>query len=233
MIESDKHKQSGIDKGTVFKKQVDDTSHYEFSRYMEKPRWASLWHQVEEILKVRPNTVLEVGKGTGILGSLLRHYNIDYQSADVDPDLKPDHIAPVTDLPFENSSFDVVGCFQVLEHIPYKFFSQAVTELLRVARYRVIISLPDAKTLWQYSFHIPKKGIIRLDIPRPRFRPQKHIFNGEHYWEINKDGYPLSDIFGAIEGCGANLEKSFRVADNPYHRFFVVVKRLSETACSS
>ena len=208
----------------TFNKQV-DTSHYGFSRYMEKPRWMSLWYQMDEILNAKPKTVLEVGKGTGILGTLLMHYGIDYQSADIDPDLKPDHIASATDLPFEDDSFDVICCFQVLEHIPYEFFQQAITELLRVAKKQVIISLPNAKTLWQYSFHIPKKGKVRLDIPHPRLHPQKHVFDGEHYWEINKEGYPLSDIVNTMEGCGAVVDKSYRVIEHPYHHFFVLVKK--------
>lgn len=206
-------------------KQV-DASHYDFPRYMAKARWASLWHQIDEIIRCRPKSVLEVGKGTGILGLLLKHYGIDYQSVDIDPDLKPDHLAAVTDLPFVDNSFDVVCCFQVLEHIPYEVFSRALTELIRVVSNRIVISLPDAKTLWQYSFHIPKKGKFRLDIPRPRLKPEKHIFDGEHHWEINKDGYPLSRIVTAMESSGADLEKSFRVADHPYHRFFVLVKRV-------
>ena len=224
MTESDKNKQNNLDKGCVFKKQVDCTLHYDFSRYMGKPRWSSLWHQMDEILKDQPKSVLEIGKGTGILGALLKHYGIDYQSADIDPDLKPDHVASVTDLPFEDGSFDVLACFQVLEHIPYNFFSQAVAELLRVARNRVIISLPDAKTLWQYSFHVPKKGIIRLDVPRPCLHPQKHVFDGEHYWEINKDGYLLDRVVGDMESSGVNVDKTYRVVGNPYHRFFVLVK---------
>ena len=224
MTETVKNKQNNLGKRGEFEKQVDSAMHYQFSRYMEKPRWASLWHQMDEILKVQPKTVLEIGKGTGILGALLKHYDIDYQSVDIDPELKPDHVASVTDLPFEDGSFDVVGCFQVLEHIPYEFFSQAVTELLRVARNRVVISLPDAKVLWQYSFHVPKKGIVKLDLPRPRLRPQKHIFDGEHYWEINKDGYPLDRITADMESGGINMDKTYRVVDNPYHRFFVLVK---------
>lgn len=224
MTETVKNKQNNLGKRGEFEKQVDSAMHYQFSRYMVKPRWASLWHQMDEILKVQPKTVLEIGKGTGILGALLKHYDIDYQSVDIDPELKPDHVASVTDLPFEDGSFDVVGCFQVLEHIPYEFFSQAVTELLRVARNRVVISLPDAKTLWQYSFHVPKKGKMRLNVPRPRLTPRKHVFDGEHHWEINKDGYPLSRIVSDIESCGITVDKSYRVDDNPYHRFFILMK---------
>lgn len=207
----------------IHNKQV-NAEHYDFACYMEKSRWMSLWHQMDEILKVQPETVLEVGKGAGVLGPLLKHYDIDYRSADIDPDLKPDHIASVTDLPFKDNTFDVVCCFQVLEHIPYKFFQQGITELLRVAKEKVIISLPDAKRIWQYSFHIPKKGNVRMDVQRPQLRPQKHVFDGEHYWEINKEGYLLKDIVNAMEACGTKVDTSYRVIDNPYHHFFVLVK---------
>lgn len=206
-----------------FKKQVDRT-HYEFATYMDKQRWGSLWHQVDEILKVHPNTVLEVGKGTGILGPLLKHYGIYYQSADIDPELEPDYVTSVNDLPFKDNTFDVACCFQVLEHIPYSSFHQSVTELLRVAKKQVVISLPDAKSLWQYSIHVPTKGKIRFDIPRPQFCLPKHVFNGEHYWEINKEGYPLEDVIRLMEKCGCIVNKSYRVIEHPYHHFFVLVK---------
>lgn len=209
--------------GKPFEKQV-DAAQYQFSRYVDQLRWASLWHQVAEIVREMPSNVLEVGKGNGLLGAILRHYGIDYQSTDIDPELKPDHVASVTDLPFASEAFDVVGCFQVLEHIPYSDFRAALTELIRVARTKVVISLPDAKALWQYSFYLPMKGELKLNVPRPRLRPQEHVFDGEHYWEINKAGYPLADVMETIGICGARVQSTYRVSQNPYHRFFVLEK---------
>ena len=204
-----------------FSKQV-DSSQYEFIRYVDQARWASIWHQIDEITSAEPTSVLEIGKGSGLLGAVLKHYGIQYESVDIDPGLEPDHVASVTELPFEANSFDVVGCFQVLEHIPYKHFRQAITELVRVSRKKVVISLPDAEELWQYRLHIPFLGVFSLDIPRPRLRPRPHVFDGEHYWEINKSGYPLDDILNAIESSGTVVVKSYRVIQNPFHRFFVL-----------
>jgi len=208
---------------SFFEKQV-SCSHYEFNRYMDQKRWASLWHQLDEILQMKPKKVLEIGTGTGVLGALLKHYGVDYFSVDIDPELRPDYVAPVTDLPLEDNSFDVVACFQVLEHLPFDQFSFAIRELVRVSRDRLVISLPDAKTLWSYRFYIPKKGMVQIDLPRPRLRPKKHVFDGEHYWEINTLGFPINKISQAIKENGANIIKNYRSPDNTYHRFFVLDK---------
>lgn len=49
-------------------------------------------------------------------------------------------------------------------------------------------------------------------------------FNGEHYWEIGKAGYPLSKITKDIEKAGFKIIKTYRIFENPYHRFFVLKK---------
>jgi SAM-dependent methyltransferase len=48
----------------------------------------------------------------------------------------------VTALPFPDDSFDVVGCFEVLEHLPGDLPRQALSELARVARRGVVLSVP-------------------------------------------------------------------------------------------
>ncbi|MGH2617700.1 MAG: class I SAM-dependent methyltransferase [Thermomicrobiales bacterium] len=48
----------------------------------------------------------------------------------------------VVALPFPDQSFDVVGCFEVLEHLPGDLPRQALSELARVARQGVVLSVP-------------------------------------------------------------------------------------------
>jgi len=48
----------------TYQKQV-DKSIYEFNRYMTKERWSSVWYQLNEVQRLKPEKVLEVGPGPG------------------------------------------------------------------------------------------------------------------------------------------------------------------------
>ncbi len=200
-------------------KQVDKT-HYEFARYMSKNRWASVWYQVDEVLRCNPSNVLEIGPGPGIFKQTASLFGIRVETLDLDPDLKPDHVGSATALPFEDSSYDVVCAFQMLEHLPYETAMQAFAEMVRVSRRHVVISLPDARPVWPYRIHIPKLGAWYLLFPRPILKQSKHIFDGEHFWEINKKGYGLTRIINELDRM-CPLVKTYRIFENPYHRFFV------------
>ena len=49
-------------------------------------------------------------------------------------------------------------------------------------------------------------------------------FDGKHYWEIGKAGYPLSKTLMRFKKAGFKIEKTYRVFENPYHRFFILRK---------
>lgn len=204
-------------------KQVNKT-HYEFSKYMDKKRWVSLWHQIDQVLKLKPQKVLEIGPGPGLFKLITSATGISVETLDIDPELNPDYVASVFNMPFENKSFDVVCAFQMLEHLPFDKSLKAFQEMTRVARLGIIISLPDARTLWPVSFHLPKVGVISFFIPRPRLRSKVHVFDGEHYWEINKRGFPLKKIINKFATSEFTLKETFRVTENPYHRFFIFTR---------
>jgi len=147
-------------------KQV-DKSHYRFSKYVHKKRWLSIWHQLDEVLSLEPQTVLELGPGPGLFKTLAGHFGIRVETVDLDPELEPDYVASATDLPMENDSYDCVCAFQMLEHLPYDQSIKAFDEMARVAKDHVVISLPDAKAVWVYMLHIPKLGRKTIHIPRP------------------------------------------------------------------
>lgn len=204
-------------------KQVDKT-HYEFSSYVNKKRWASIWHQLDEVIGLEPDTLLELGPGPGLFKALAGHLGIKVETLDLDPELAPDYVASATELPFEDNSYDCVCAFQMLEHLPYEQSLRAFGEMIRVAGKNVVISLPDAKAVWSYIVHIPKCGRRVFHFPWPRIKKPVHRFDGEHYWEINKQGYPLQKITADFENSNARLLRTFRVEENPYHRFFIFGK---------
>ena len=204
-------------------KQV-NKAHYDFNKYVDLYHWNSFFYQIDEIIKTTPKSILEVGLGTGIVKYILKdvlHYN--YESMDIDPELNPDHVGSILAMPFRDKQYDVVGCFEVLEHLHYCDFEKALSELFRVANKAVIFSLPDAGPI--VPVHISgfaRKKLIKM----PFTKLKKHVFDGEHYWEINKRGYELNKIISQIKNIGGNfnfvLDKEYRMFENPNHHFFVM-----------
>jgi SAM-dependent methyltransferase len=206
-------------------KQV-DKSHYEFGKYVHKCRWASMWHQLDEVIKLNPGRVLEVGPGPGLFKATAGVMGVHVETLDLDPELEPDHVASVFNMPFDDGAFDVVCAFQMLEHLPFDQSLDAFREMARISKKAVVVSLPDAATRWPMSIHVPKIGAVKFLIPRPRLRTPQHEFDGEHHWEINKAGYPLKQVTDAFLDAGpVRLARTFRVHEHAYHRFFIFEKR--------
>jgi len=197
----------------------------QFRVYMSKQRWLSLWHQLDEVFALNPSSILEVGPWRGVFKTLATHFGVAVETLDINPGFNPDHVASVRELPFEDNCFDCVCAFQMLEHLPYEQSLEAFSEMVRVAKDHVVISLPDAKPMWTYSLHIPIVGrqkIIHLPAPLRR-RHKKHKFEG-HHWEINKKGFPLKKIIEDFTRQNVKMMKTYRVNEFSYHRFFVFEK---------
>lgn len=190
---------------------------------MDKARWSSVWHQLDEVLKLNPVRVLEIGPGPGVFKIIGGLAGLHIETLDLDPDLKPDHIGSATNIPLSDSTFDVVCAFQILEHLLYEQSLVAFAEMARVSCKYIVISLPDSKIVWRYSLYIPKIGSFEWLIPRPFAKVRTHKFDGEHYWEINTHGYLLSKVVRDLTKC-ATLVTTYRVPEIPYHRFFIFEK---------
>lgn len=202
-------------------KQV-DKSHYDFESYMTLTRWSSTWYQVRECLALRPKRVLEIGPGRGLFKATMALYGVPVETVDVDPALKPDHVASCLHLPFENDSYDVVCAFQMLEHLPFERSVAAFSEMARVARSHVLISLPNARKLWRSLVYVPRFGALQFQIPKPQFRAPVHSFDGEHYWEIGKRGYEFALVADQFSSAAdVTLVKDFRCDENTYHHFLL------------
>ena len=141
--------------------------------------------------------------------------------ADIDAALDPDCVGSVERLPFADGAFDVVTCFQVLEHLPYERFAGCVGELARVARRAVVISLPDTTRCWRVGVTLPRLGSRGVLINVPWSRPPVHEYDGSHHWEVGAAGYPAARIRADLVACGLAVTREFRAFDNPYHRFLV------------
>jgi predicted SAM-dependent methyltransferase len=212
------------------KKQV-NMEHYYVENYNTKKRFISYWHQINEITKLHPKNILEIGIGNSFVSDFLKNGNYPILTLDVDTQLNPDIVASITNLPFADSSFDVIACYEVLEHLPFDLFDTCLKEMHRVCKTHAIISVPDVNLA--YPLYLPqitnvagrKINLTQKLIPIPRLKKPIHHFNGEHYWEIGKKSYPLSKIKSKIENAGFELINTYKVFEYTYHRFFILRKK--------
>ena len=78
--------------------------------YDDEKRWMSYFHQVKEVLAFKPESVLVIGKGNGLVAEYLKLSGIKVITIDVDENTKPDVIASVIKMPFKDNEFNVVLC---------------------------------------------------------------------------------------------------------------------------
>ena len=193
----------------------------DFSLYVSKYRYNSYWHQLDEVFRSKAENILEVEVGAGVTYNYLQSKGHDVYAVDLEVALKPTVAATVMSLPFRDKTFDAVVCCQVLEHLPFEKFKDALCELHRVCAGKLILSLPD-KTLgiallirvpnfifWDCCIFLP--WAIREPIRTVR----------EHYWEIGRKGFPKKKIIANIQASGFSLERTYRVPEYPYHHFFI------------
>lgn len=203
--------------------QVDKTA-YNFKKYCQIERFSSYWHQLDEVIKLNPFSVLEIGVGDKVFANYLKdNTGVKYTSADIAEDLNPDVVTDVLNLSFENDSFDIACAFEVLEHLPFDKFNIALAELKRVAKSHVIISLPHWGRHFSVDFRMPFFKRLKWH-KKINLMPIEHKFNGQHYWEIGKKGYDIKKIKEKIKASGLILEKDYVAFESPYHHFFILKK---------
>jgi SAM-dependent methyltransferase len=190
--------------------------------YDSKARLVSYWHQVDEALMLGGGSVLMVGHGSGLAALMLERAGLTVTTLDIDPDLHPTIIGDVRDMvDIEARSFDVALCCQVLEHLPFESFGPALKELRRVSRLGLVLSLPDQGRSSRLLAALLRRQDTAVSLPD--FRRRVHVFNGQHYWQVNARGYPRRRIEAAIRKAGWTISTTYRPLANPYHRFWRLV----------
>lgn len=203
-------------------KQV-NKNHYNFLKYVTKKRFMSYYYQLKYIYDINPKSILEIGAGNNFLKNSLKD-NYDIKVLDIDPELKPDLIGSVDNIPIKNQSFDVICCFQVLEHLPFDKFERALSELRRVSKKYVLISLPYSKLECKINIKLPLIPEFISYHSFPQFY-KKHNFDGHHYWEIGKRNYSKKKIIKIIKKLFI-IEEVINPHESPYHLFFKLKKKI-------
>lgn len=207
----------------MYDKQV-SKNHYSFEHYFFPGRWMSYYYQVLEIAKRKDiETVLDIGPGTAFLKDQLKMHRplITYKTLDVANDVNPDFVGSITKIPLPDGSYDAVCAFQVLEHIEFSDVESALGEMCRVSKKYIMVSVPHFGPAFELHLKIPflKRFRIAFRIPYP----VKHVFNGQHYWELGKRGYPVSRFRDLLKKFGT-ITSEYIPFEYQYHHFFVLEK---------
>ncbi|MBP9748621.1 class I SAM-dependent methyltransferase [Patescibacteria group bacterium] len=192
-------------------------------KYDAKDRWLAYWYQASLVLRTAPKNVIEIGGGNNTVRQMLQRAHIFMQTVDIDPALQPDMVGSADAIPLPEDAADTVLCAEVLEHLPFDRFPVALAELHRVAKKAVVLSLPHWGVTLRLCFKIPflRECDFFWKIPWPR----RHIWNGEHYWEIGKTGFSPRRIRGSILAAGFTIAEERVFPDDPAHRFYLLGKR--------
>lgn len=199
-------------------------SHYQ-KKYDNLNRFISYFYQIESVLKEDPKNVLEIGVGNKTVSGYLKRRGVNLTTCDIDPNLEPDVVANIKELPFKAGEFDVVMACEVLEHIHFEDLEKTLKHLRRAARKTVIISIPYV------TFNIYWKCKVIPFIPEWKFLWRiceyscfEHKFDGQHYWEMGKKGYSRRKIRKLLKKVGFKIRKEFTPDTHTYHYFFILEK---------
>ncbi len=207
----------------TFKTQV-PKSHY-LEEYDTLPRFVSYYYQIDSILAKKPKSILIIGTGTNLLGEYLKNYGIKVTTADFDKSLHPDVVADIRNIPLKNKSYDMVVAFEVLEHIPFSDVETALSEMKRISKKHVIISVPYSCFFIEpmLNFHIPKVSkFFHFSLRVPYTFIKTHL-GGEHFWELGRRDFPKRKLRSILKKH-FYIEKEFSPPINSYHRFFILKK---------
>lgn len=219
-------------------------SHYFRRKYDDLNRFISYFYQVDLVQELAQrdanirmhandtnNTnfkILEIGKGNSFFADYLKKLKYDVTTCDFDKNLSPDIVADIRSLPIQDTAFDLVTAFEVLEHIPYEDLPKALKELRRVSKKYVIVSLPYRSAGLEWVLKFPG---IRTLIGKPFLSIFLRLplwFGGiqvskQHYWEIDLWNYSLRKIRKMLKNS-FKIKKEIRPVLNHCHYFFVLEK---------
>lgn len=172
----------------------------------------------ERVAAVGPATMLDAGCGEGFVAQVLldRMPELRIVGCDLSPRAARQAArqnpaarfaaASLLALPFPDGAFDVVGCFEVLEHLPREMPERALRELARVARRAVVLSVPHEPF---FSVANAARG-KNLDV-RPRGSDPDH----RQFWSRQELGAFVGETLD-LEWLGGSFPWSICVA-KPRH----------------
>ncbi len=201
--------------------------------------WIPYYHQINEVLRLATpeSRILEIGPGSGVTTDALRRLGLRVTTADVEPDSGADYVCDIRALSVGGDGFDIVCCFQVLEHIPFADFPTALTKLRGVTRRHCLISLPEPGVELGFAVKLPRIFPGWLFSPRKDYipfsmklaLPAKMISCPEpgHQWEVGRRSFSRRTVEREIRLAGFRIARRFSLPLSMRFLFYVL-ERIDE-----
>ncbi len=118
----------------------------------------------------------------------------------------------------------------------FGLYAERVRREIPTGRIRPLVAALRGRARWRdalwvalvpHGWGIGGKTLELKRAPIPH-RPWQHDFDGQHYWELGTAGFPVERFRGALVAAGFEIERDFRVPENPWHHFFTL--RVPESA---
>jgi len=186
---------------------------------IDKNHWLAFYYQIKEIEKVKPKSLLIVGKGCGIVDDYFKNRGISVTTFDIDKNTKPDIVGDVRNLTdyTKGRLYDVVLCAEVLEHLPFSDFDRCIKELHKASKKYVIITLPYNGMFFSIKIDFPlfHDKYFNLYIPY-----KKSLQHKVHQWEIGSNkNTSLIQIKQKLKNI-YHIDNEFQYPSFPYIHLF-------------
>ena len=123
-------------------------------------------NRIEEIIKIIPDevkTILDAGCGNGSFLNFLKKNNkydrltgIDFSEEALKYVQTEKIKGSISRLNFKDIEFDLITCLEVLEHLPQDDFRDTISEIQRVSRKYIIITVPNSEDIEHSLVNCPK-----------------------------------------------------------------------------
>ncbi len=144
---------TAIDTSTIDARQTSNYAKHTHANPVQRALIDRFHHKVTgKIGELAPETFLDAGCGEGFVSNILSErlpglqisaFDFNPSSVELAQQRNPDaecRVASIYEIPWDDNSFDAVGCFEVLEHLHEP--TNALRELARVSRGHLVFSVP-------------------------------------------------------------------------------------------